>query len=136
MDHHQHLLGHAAVPFSRPTTPAAGIPLQIGFVGLGGLGYLMARNLAKHRTPTSSGSHTLSILVWNRTVSKAQALQKELGGDRVRIAQTLEQIATECDVIFTNLANDDVVKSIFQQFATALSVRAVQLSLLLKHAQW
>lgn len=107
------------VPYSRPGTPGSGPPLQLGFVGLGAMGFLMARNLAAHRGQTPGA---LPLLVWNRTVRKSEKLVKLLGEDKIRIAQSLEQIATESDVIFTNLASDEVVKSVFEQFNKALKV--------------
>ncbi|KAG9222414.1 hypothetical protein CCMSSC00406_0002749 [Pleurotus cornucopiae] len=105
---------HSHVPYSRPSTPIAH-EHQIGFVGLGAMGYMMTRNLANDR---EAGS--VPILVWNRSVSKSEALQKELGEGKIRIAQNVEQIARECDVIITNLANDAVVKEIYQKFSDAL----------------
>lgn len=110
---------HDLLPYSRPATPIAH-PLQIGFVGLGAMGYLMARNLAMHRASHPAGSPPL--LVWNRTVSKAEKLVKELGEDKIRLAQNLGQVASDCDVIITNLATDAVVKSIYEQFTAALTV--------------
>lgn len=112
-----------AVPFSRPPTPSVH-PLQIGFCGLGAMGYFMARNLASSRKSFSS-----PVLIYNRTVSKSQKLLKELGANVVKIADTLGQLATECDVIFTNLANDAVVTSIYNEFAKALAVRRNLISL-------
>ncbi|OBZ79641.1 putative oxidoreductase YfjR [Grifola frondosa] len=106
-------------PFSRPATPGYHA-LQIGWCGLGAMGYLMARNLAKYRGTHSPGSPPL--LVWNRTASKSEQLQKELGEDKIKIAQSPKDIALECDVVFTNLANDTVVKDIYEQFANALKV--------------
>ncbi|KAF4604832.1 hypothetical protein EYR40_003614 [Pleurotus pulmonarius] len=105
---------HSHVPYSRPSTPIAH-EHQIGFVGLGAMGYMMTRNLANAR---EAGS--VPILVWNRSVSKSEALQKELGEGKIRIAQNVEQIARECDVIITNLANDEVVREIYQKFSDAL----------------
>ncbi|KAJ7726389.1 NAD-P-binding protein [Mycena metata] len=108
-----------AVPYSRPTTPGTGsFPVQIGFVGLGAMGGLMAKNLANHRAAHVHASPP--ILVWNRTQGKADSLFKELGQHKIRVAQSLEQVATECDIIFTALANDDTVKSVFEQFAQTL----------------
>ncbi|KAI0783139.1 NAD-P-binding protein [Abortiporus biennis] len=106
-----HLLAaqHADNPFSRPQTPH---DLQIGFCGLGSMGYFMARNLAKQRNSP--------IFVWNRTKEKAESLKQELGPNKVIIADSLEEIAKECDVVFTNLANDTVVKQVFLTFAGAL----------------
>ncbi|EPQ60237.1 NAD P-binding protein [Gloeophyllum trabeum ATCC 11539] len=116
---HQHLGASVQdVPYSRPTTPGAHPP-QIGFVGLGAMGYLMARNLANYRANHPGGF--VPLLVWNRSVSKSEKLQKEVGEDKVRIAQDLSQIANECDVIITNLASDEVVKGVYQQFREALT---------------
>jgi 3-hydroxyisobutyrate dehydrogenase-like beta-hydroxyacid dehydrogenase len=47
-----------------------------------------------------------------------------VGEDRVRIAQSAGQVALEADIIITNLASDEVVKAIYQEFAQALEVRA------------
>ncbi|KAJ8488738.1 hypothetical protein ONZ45_g13848 [Pleurotus djamor] len=105
---------HQHVPYSRPSTPIAQ-QHQIGFVGLGAMGFVMARNLATHRQPGS-----IPVLVWNRTKSKSEELQKLVGEGKIRIAQTVEQIALECDVIVTNLANDLVVKEIYTKFSNAL----------------
>lgn len=107
------------VPYSRPTTPgSAAFPVQIGFVGLGAMGAVMAKNLSNHRASHVHGSPP--ILVWNRTQAKSDQLFTELGQHKIRVAKTVEQVATECDVIFTNLANDAVVRSIYQQFAETL----------------
>lgn len=81
----------------------------------------MAKNLANHH---NDHIHLAGpLLVWNRSVAKSESLFAELGQDKIRIAQSLEQIATECDVIITNLASDEVVKSIYQQFSQTLKVR-------------
>lgn len=86
------------------------------------MGYLMARNLATHKS-----SHPVSsppLLVYNRTVAKCEKLSKELGGEgKIRIAQSAAELAVECDVIITNLANDDVVKAVYEEFSDALTVR-------------
>jgi 3-hydroxyisobutyrate dehydrogenase-like beta-hydroxyacid dehydrogenase len=82
------------------------------------MGYFMARNLANSRK-----SHSSPVLVYNRSLAKSQKLLEELGTSTVKVADTLDQLATECDVIFTNLANDTVVTSIYNEFAKALVVR-------------
>lgn len=105
------------IPFSRPPTPGLH-PLQIGFCGLGAMGYFMARNLANSRK-----SQSPPLIVYNRTVAKSQKLLAELGASAVKIADTLGQLATECDVIFTCLVNDEVVTSVYNEFAKALVVR-------------
>ncbi|KAK0198736.1 NAD(P)-binding protein [Armillaria mellea] len=97
------------------TTPGASA-LQVGFVGIGSMGFYMARNLATRRAQNAP-----PLLVWNRSQPKVQKLQAEAGAENVRVAQNLEQIATECDIIFTSLANDSVVKSVYEQLTKALS---------------
>lgn len=108
-------------PFSRPTTPGQNAT-QIAFVGLGAMGYPMARNLARWRQQHVQGF--LPLLVWNRSRGKAEDLVKELSDNAITIADSLEQVATEADIIITNLSNDDVVRSVYQAFAKALHVRA------------
>ncbi|KAG6868487.1 hypothetical protein C0993_002025 [Termitomyces sp. T159_Od127] len=108
---------HTTIPYSRPGTPSSHAPKQIGFVGLGAIGYLMATNLAnQHSSPNGHPP----LLVWNRSIAKAEKLLAALGKDKIRIAQDLAQIASECDVIITNLAHDTVVKSIYEKFAETL----------------
>jgi len=111
---------HSGLPYSRPATPGLH-PSQIGFVGIGAMGYFMARNLANRRV--IPGFAHAPLLVWNRSPERPQKLVKELGEERIRIVQSLEELVNSCDVIITNLANDAVVKSIFEQFAKTLEVR-------------
>ncbi|KAK2461459.1 hypothetical protein APHAL10511_005922 [Amanita phalloides] len=109
---------HTALPYSRPPSPRPN-PLQIGFVGLGNMGYPMARNLANYNA-ASAGSF-LPLLVWNRSVNKTEALVKEVGSDKAHAAKDLDDMVQSCDIVITNLANDEVVKSIYQQFAKYLT---------------
>ncbi|KAJ8084540.1 hypothetical protein PM082_003313 [Marasmius tenuissimus] len=108
----------ADVPYSRPATPGAHAS-QVGFVGLGAMGYFMARNLATRR-PQAAATPNPPLMVWNRSKEKAEKLAKEVGEDRVQIAQSLEQVAVECDIIICCLANDAIVKSTYEIFAQAL----------------
>ncbi|KAG2360629.1 NAD(P)-binding protein [Suillus spraguei] len=104
----------AAVPFPRPpATP--GVHPQVGFCGLGAMGYFMARNLAN-----SFKSELPPLLVYNRTVAKSQKLFAEVGASAVKVADSLYQLATECDIIFTSLGNDAVVTSIYNEFEKVL----------------
>ncbi|KAL1748956.1 NAD binding domain of 6-phosphogluconate dehydrogenase-domain-containing protein [Schizophyllum fasciatum] len=99
------------IPFSRPPSP--GRQRKLGWVGLGNMGYLMARNLAKGKKDGPP------LLVWNRTPTKSEELQKELG-PRVRVANDLTDLVEQCDIIFTSLNEDAVVKSVYEQFAETL----------------
>ncbi|CCL98158.1 uncharacterized protein FIBRA_00152 [Fibroporia radiculosa] len=104
-----------AIPFSRPATPGH-VVNTVGFYGLGAMGYFMARNLANRRA-SEAGS---ALVVYNRSIAKSEQLLKELGADKVKIAQSAEQLVLECDVVFTSLASDAVVKSVYEGFAAAL----------------
>ncbi|KAI6120689.1 NAD(P)-binding protein [Pisolithus croceorrhizus] len=107
-----------AVPFSRPPTPGPH-PLRIGWYGLGAMGYFMARNIA-----TSKKLHPASaspILVYNRTLEKAEKLVGEIGSAAAVVASSPAQLVTDCDVIFTNLANDAAVQSVYNDFTKTLS---------------
>ena len=88
------------------------------------MGYFMARNLAKTRSSQPAPS---PLMVYNRSVGKCEQLQKELGADKIQIAQSPEQLVQECDIVFTSLASDAVVKSVYEQFAAALKVGATSL---------
>lgn len=105
-----------SLPFSRPHTPYK--ELVIGFAGLGAMGYPMARNLI---TKVASPMIQHPVLVWNRSKDKAENLAKETGPNSVKIVEKPEELALQCDIIITNLANDDVVKSVYQRFAAALT---------------
>lgn len=113
--HSEHASGE--LPFSRPQTPHR--DQVVGFCGLGAMGYFMARNLANRLAGITAHS---PLHVWNRTRSKSERLAQEVGESKIKIADTPEDIALECDIIITNLANDDIVKDIFEKFAQALKV--------------
>jgi len=106
-------------PFSRPVTPKTS-PIQMGFIGLGNIGYMLAQNMALKGPIGQTGFPP--ILVWNRTVSKAEKLLGMVGADKARIAQDPEQVAQECNVIVVNLANDDIVRAIYLRIQASLKV--------------
>ena len=118
--HLLHLQQHASgdLPFSRPHTPHKDVVL--GFCGLGAMGYPMARNLANHMTKSSPQT---PLHVWNRTRSQSERLEQELGSSKIKIADSPEDLALQCDIIITTLASDDVVRQIFERFVSALKVR-------------
>ncbi|EPT03350.1 NAD-binding protein [Fomitopsis schrenkii] len=116
---HLHAPTPVAVPFSRPGTPGH-VAHHLGFYGLGAMGYFMARNLAKTRSSHAAPS---PLMVYNRSASKCEQLQKELGASKIQIAQSPEQLIQECDIVFTSLASDAVVKSVYEQFAAALKAK-------------
>src|ERR1700761_6288777 len=106
-DQHLVALAHSDLPYSRPPTPPASI-LRLGWLGLGAMGTAMVRNLASHHHSHPPGAPP--ILIYNRTKSRAENLAAELGSS-VQIANSLGQLATECDVIYTCLSSDEAVLS-------------------------
>lgn len=121
--HPQHHLAHlhaqpsGELPFSRPQTPHK--DLVVGFCGLGAMGHPMARNLANRLATILPHS---PLHVYNRTRSKSEKLLEELGQSKIKITEKPEDLALECDIIISNLANDEVVKQTFEKLIHALKV--------------
>lgn len=62
--------------------------MRIGFCGLGLMGSRMARRLVLDGHP---------VTVWNRSIEKAQSLQKE----GASVARTPAELASECEIVFS-----------------------------------
>lgn len=78
----------------------------------------MARNLAD--------TAEQAVTVWNRTKAKAEALAEDKvfqGAKKIIVAETVAEVVDSCDVIFTNLASDEVVESVYGQIKQILKVR-------------
>src|SRR5262249_55827863 len=80
--------------------------MNIAFIGLGAMGFPMARHLSKHH----------ELLVWNRTREKAERHAREHG---TRLAETLED-CTSADVIITMLPTSREVDEIVGKLAPGL----------------
>ena len=74
---------------------------KVAFIGLGVMGYPMARHLAK------KGGHDLTV--YNRTAEKAKKWAAEHGG---RHADTPRVAAEGCDFVFSCVGNDDDLRSV------------------------
>jgi len=74
--------------------------LKLGWIGLGNMGNLMAKNLLK------AG---FELMVYNRTRSK----ENELIEAGASSAESPQQMLQACDVVITMLSNDAAVKEIF-----------------------
>jgi 3-hydroxyisobutyrate dehydrogenase-like beta-hydroxyacid dehydrogenase len=109
------------LPYSRPQTPGQPDNVQLGWIGLGAMGYLIARNLANYRADHLENQPPL--LIWNRSKEKSEKLQHELGERKVAIAQSVVDIAKTSDIIIISLSDDDVVKSVYKDIAAALQVQ-------------
>jgi len=74
---------------------------KVAFIGLGVMGYPMARHLAK------KGGHELTV--YNRTAEKAEKWVAEHGGRRV---ETPRKAAEGADFVFTCVGNDDDLRAV------------------------
>ncbi len=74
--------------------------MRISFLGLGVMGYPMAGYLAK-------AGH--DVCVYNRTTEKARRWQSEFDG---RLAETPADAATDAEIVFACVGNDDDVRSV------------------------
>ncbi|WP_134089720.1 NAD(P)-dependent oxidoreductase [Olivibacter sp. XZL3] len=72
----------------------------IGWIGLGNMGYPMARNLLK-------AGYALNV--YNRTASKADGLVNE----GATLANSIQELCSESDVVITMLSDDQAVKGVF-----------------------
>lgn len=90
-----------------------GPAMKVGFIGLGAMGWHMARNL--HRAGLLAG-------VWNRTASKADALAAETG---VRACRTPAELAADCEFIILCVSADDDVLSVVEALLPALRAGAI-----------
>lgn len=74
---------------------------KIGFIGLGSMGFPMAKNLEK------AG---YNLFVYNRTAAKAAAFENSS-----RVCNSITALVENCDVIFTMLTNDTAVAAVYSQ---------------------
>jgi 3-hydroxyisobutyrate dehydrogenase-like beta-hydroxyacid dehydrogenase len=85
--------------------------MNVGFIGLGNMGSAMARNLIK-------AGHTLTV--YNRTRSRAEALQSE----GAKIAATPAEAAANAEALITMLADDAAVEAVI--FAPGNAIEALR----------
>jgi len=77
---------------------------KIGFIGLGNMGYPMAKNLEK-------AGFLLSV--YNRTIEKAEDFK-----DKSIVYNNVSELVKNNDIIFTMLTNDDAVKALYDEVLT------------------
>ncbi|KAF9436061.1 hypothetical protein BGZ76_004909 [Entomortierella beljakovae] len=80
--------------------------IRVGWIGLGEMGLEMANNLQKYLASNSS-----QLTVWNRSVEKTVSV-KELGA---HVANSIEDLVSKSNVIFTSLSNDAAVENVYGQ---------------------
>jgi 3-hydroxyisobutyrate dehydrogenase len=77
---------------------------KLGFIGLGNMGYSMAKNLEKAGFPLS---------VYNRTVEKAEDFK-----ENSVVYKNVSDLVKNSDIIFTMLTNDEAVKAVYEEVLT------------------
>ncbi|KAF9583836.1 hypothetical protein BGW38_008366 [Lunasporangiospora selenospora] len=80
--------------------------IKVGFIGLGEMGVQMASNLQRYLASQSS-----QLTVWNRSADKAEPV-KALGA---HVASSIEELFSRSNVIFSCLANDAAVESVYEE---------------------
>lgn len=87
---------------------------KVGFLGMGIMGSRMAKNLARKG---------FEVTVWNRTRSRAEAVARDLKGERIRVAATPREVAESSEAFCTCVADpaalDQVVRGPDGLFAGA-----------------
>jgi 3-hydroxyisobutyrate dehydrogenase len=73
---------------------------RLGFIGIGNMGSRMAKRLLEHG---------YQLKAYNRSRKNAEALVKY----GATVADSIAELASEVDVIFSSLTNDDAVKSVY-----------------------
>ncbi len=74
---------------------------EVGFIGLGNMGFGMAKNLAR------AG---FRLRVWNRNLEKAKERLRDL--PQARLCNTPREAAEGSQFVFSSLANDDAVRAV------------------------
>ena len=115
------------MPYSAPGTPTTG-PKVLGFIGLGNMGFPIAKNIALHHAQHHPG--LLTLVVWNRSIEKAHKFVEEVeeqqaangGMLHCRVADSVEELASEADFIVTSMGTDVAMLALADQIAAAIKV--------------
>lgn len=77
---------------------------KIGFIGLGNMGYPMAKNLEK------AG---FQLSVYNRSIEKSEGFK-----EKSKVCNTVSELVEDSDIIFTMLTNDVAVQTVYEEVLT------------------
>jgi len=105
---------------SPATTTVAATSRKIGFLGLGMMGQGMASvllNSFKNTNKKNVGEEQDALTVWNRTISKADALK----ANGAFVANSPQEMAKSgCSIVYAMLADPKASVSVAEQFAEGL----------------
>ncbi|KAK4502016.1 hypothetical protein PRZ48_007827 [Zasmidium cellare] len=83
--------------------------VRVAWIGLGNMGGGMARNLI------NKGNLGSPLVLYNRTISRADALCNEVGHTKATVVASIVEAVERADLIFTSLSNDDALKDAMEQ---------------------
>jgi len=105
---------------SPATTTVAATSRKIGFLGLGMMGQGMASvllNSFKNTNKKNGEQEQDALTVWNRTISKADALK----ANGAFVANSPQEMAKSgCSIVYAMLADPKASVSVAEQFAEGL----------------
>lgn len=84
---------------------------RLAWIGLGNMGRGMIKNIVE------KGTYTSPLLIYNRTLARAEKLASSLPSNKVKVASSIEDCVKEADIIFTCVGDD---KAIIETIDTAL----------------
>jgi 3-hydroxyisobutyrate dehydrogenase-like beta-hydroxyacid dehydrogenase len=99
-------------------TTVAATSRKIGFLGLGMMGQGMASVLLNSfKAKSNNGGEQDALTVWNRTISKADALK----ANGAFVANSPQEMAKSgCSIVYAMLADPKASVSVAEQFAEGL----------------
>ena len=103
------------------TTTTTTLPRKVGFLGLGMMGQGMASvllNAFNTTNTTNTQQQHSNLTVWNRTISKADALK----ANGAHVCESPKELAKngQCSVVYAMLADPKASVMVAEQFAEGL----------------
>ena len=129
MRHHKFQLTLATLTriMAATTTTTTTLPRKVGFLGLGMMGQGMASvllNAFNTTNTTNTQQQQSNLTVWNRTISKADALK----ANGAHVCESPKELAKngQCSVVYAMLADPKASVVVAEQFAEGLREKKMQ----------
>ncbi|KAF2637598.1 6-phosphogluconate dehydrogenase-like protein NAD-binding protein [Massarina eburnea CBS 473.64] len=78
---------------------------QLAWIGLGNMGRGMCRNLVE------KGSLDKPLTLYNRTKKRSDDLAAQIGTDKTKVVETIQEAVKDADIVFMCLGDDDAVNT-------------------------
>lgn len=102
------------------SSPSASIPGCIGFIGLGKIGYAIAKNIA-----SKCSTESTTFLHYDIDPAVCQTLAEETNSKH---AESIAQLASQSDVVFTVLPNDAILLKVSEGLVASLRPDCIHVS--------